>query len=373
MNDTIIACDTHVVPVDDQTRWIFVRLRAASGLTGAGEASLNGREDEVLLAARALTSTVIGLDAGQPRQIPRHLKFDTLPRAAFVSAVSQAMWDISAQAGHKSVAQELGGLQRTVIPLYANINRRTRDRSPRGFAAIAAAAQAQGYSAFKLAPFDPVSPGQDRRRMRAGMEHGLACLAAVREQVGPGARLMVDCHWRFDEKGAQALIDAAAGLGLYWIECPIQEDVEHLPALLGLRRRANRNGIRLAGCENMVRTAGFKPYAEAGAYDVMMPDVKYAGGMDEMLAIADLLERHDIEFSPHNPTGPVCHAASIHVCAAARAVDALEIQFDESPLFDQMLVRRSSVIINGEAHIDAAATGLGIALDEARLNPYTAP
>ncbi len=48
------------------------------------------------------------------------------------------------------------------------------------------------------------------------------------------------------------------------------------PALKRLRARANAAGMRLAGCETEVRREGFRPFLKAGAYDVMMPDVKYA-------------------------------------------------------------------------------------------------
>jgi galactonate dehydratase len=35
--------------------------------------------------------------------------------------------------------------------------------------------------------------------------------------------------------------------------------------------------MRLAGCEEGVRLEAFAPFVTVGAYDVMMPDVKYVG------------------------------------------------------------------------------------------------
>jgi galactonate dehydratase len=91
--------------------------------------------------------------------------------------------------------------------------------------------------------------------------------------------------------------------------------------------------MRLAGCEELVGVQQNRVFAEAGAYDVMMPDVKYAGGVAEMMRLADLFERCGVAFSPHNPSGPISHAASLHVSAVVRSFDRLEVQFDESDLF----------------------------------------
>ena len=106
-----------------------------------------------------------------------------------------------------------------------------------------------------------------------------------------------------------------------------------LPALHRLRGLANAGGVRLAGCEQGVRQAGFEPFLKAGAYDAMMPDVKYVGGVAEVMRLAETFDRHGVLFSPHNPTGPVCHATSLQVCAAVPHLDRLEMQFDETPLF----------------------------------------
>ena len=145
--------------------------------------------------------------------------------------------------------------------------------------------------------------------------------------------LMVDCHWRLDEAAALEVIRAVEPLRLYWLECPIPEIEDNLPALRRLRDDANTRGIRLAGLEHGIGIAGFAPYLSAGVYDVMMPDAKYVGGLAEMAQLAELFAQAGVAFSPHNPTGPVCHAASLHVCAAAGNLDRLEIQFDETELF----------------------------------------
>ncbi|MBV8458256.1 MAG: hypothetical protein JO122_16765, partial [Acetobacteraceae bacterium] len=95
----------------------------------------------------------------------------------------------------------------------------------------------------------------------------------------------------------------------------------------------------------------FRLFLDAGAYDVMMPDVKYVGGISAMIELAEDMRIGGCTFSPHNPSGPVCHAASLHVCAAATALQRLEMQFDETPLFDSLAVPRLSVPRDGAAPV----------------------
>jgi galactonate dehydratase len=158
------------------------------------------------------------------------------------------------------------------------------------------------------------------------------------------------------------VLAALDAIKLYWLECPVPETPELLDVLRALRGDANARGVRLAGCEEMRRVAGFMPFVEAGAYDVMMPDAKYVGGLDEMLAVATVLERRGMGFSPHNPSGPVCHAASVQVCAVAPALDRLEMQYAESPLFDTIVGGGAPRAIDGAIALPRSS-GLGVALD----------
>jgi galactonate dehydratase len=77
----------------------------------------------------------------------------------------------------------------------------------------------------------------------------------------------------------------------------------------------------------------FRPLLEQGLYDVVMPDVKYAGGLAECLRIAELAARHGVACSLHNPSGPVCHAHSLHASAAMESNERLEYQHGETPRF----------------------------------------
>jgi galactonate dehydratase len=368
---TLRSASWHQIAVSDKTCWIFLQLQQADGRVGQGEASLNGQEAAVMAAARQLSPLVRQAASDTPGALAAAIVPASLAEAAVVSAVDQALWDLYAQRHGRRVADMLGGgIERSSIAVYANINRRTAPRSPAGFAQSARDALAAGHVAFKLAPFDEVSPvlchsGEGV----AAMQAGLARIAAVRDVIGPQRRLMVDCHWRFDESTATALVHAAAEFGLHWIECPLPECDAHIAALVRLRSLANSHGTRLAGLEQGVRFEAFLPYCKAGAYDVMMPDVKYFGGLQQMQASAAQFAAYGVQFSPHNPTGPICHAASLQIAAAAASFDMLELQFDESPLFDQLVTGGFGPVVDGHCQLPDGP-GLGVALDHSELQAH---
>ena len=348
------------------TRWMFLTVETDDGLVGLGEATRQVEEEAVFARAAEILPGLIAKPA-EPGLVGTIGPFSDMPRAAVLSSLSQALWDIAGKRADQPVARLLGPQRTAPVPLYANINRRSVARTPESFAESARLALAAGFSAFKIAPFDEVDAASRAAGTDAGrIGHGLERVAAVREVIGPDRDLMVDCHWRFSVGGARTAIDAVKPFNLYWFETPIPETDDLIPEIVRLRGLANAVGMRLAGCEHEVGVAGFERFAAAGAYDVMMPDIKYVGSIEEMLAIAERLDGTGVGFSPHNPSGPVAHAASLHVCAVARGFTQLEMQFEESPLF-WTLAGGTLPLPLGGASVLPAGTGLGVTLDPAVL------
>ncbi len=316
--------------VTPKTIWAFLETSYGSGAAGLMEVTLPNREAALVQAFERLPDAAFA-DSAREAQPD-----DPLPVATLLNGLAFARADAAARAAGVSLAHDLGRTG-AAVPVYANINRRTTNRSPESFAASARHALARGFRAFKIAPFDEV----DLRACAAGdgerlMQAGLSRLAAVREAVGADADLMADCHWRFDAATAERLISAIRPLNLHWLECPIPETAEFMPALKRLRGRVNASGTRLAGLEEFTGAESFLRFARAGCYDVMMPDVKYVGGPEELQRTAESLARLGVEVSPHNPTGPVCHAVSAHASGGLPGFTRLEMQIDETPLFDEL-------------------------------------
>ena len=138
MSDTILQNATlHVVRITHKTCWVFVRLHTQDGCTGEGESTLQLFEDDLVNQANRLMPLL--LNESQPNEfVIRHAPAN-ITESGIVSAIDQALWSLRAQANDQSLAQTLG-VCRERIPVYANINRRTEQRTPEGFAASAVTA-----------------------------------------------------------------------------------------------------------------------------------------------------------------------------------------------------------------------------------------
>jgi galactonate dehydratase len=360
------------VNVTPKTNWCFLLVRTDCGRTGTGECTLANQEALLAAEAARLAANVVGENALNRNRLARLIPHAPggLVAHTVLSAFEQALWDLAGQATQRPIHALLGGALRDAVPLYANINRGANPRTPEGFGAAATRAVQAGFRAIKLAPFEPLvwedaaDPAQ-----RAAYAQGLARIAAVRDAVGPAIDVMVDAHWRFSPGGAARLVQDVAPFGLFWLECPVSE-ANH-PAIRRLRSMANDRGMRLAGAETLAGLGAYRAVIEAGCYDVLMPDIKHAGGHAEIMRIAALAQTTGTEIAPHNPTGPVCHAQSVHLCATLPNLLPLEVQFGETEGFFTLVTGHDLRFDRGRAML-SASPGLGTAIDEgaARLTPW---
>ncbi len=364
----ITATETRLVHVSEQTGWWHVVLRADAGLCGTGEASINPVPADLgprlISAARVLVGRAVDEATLDPLAIL--LDGDLVGRSVH-AALDQAVWDLRAQFAGQPLCRLLGR-QGTSVQLYANINRTTRDRSAAGFADSARRAAGVGHRCLKIAAFDGLRPDL------CGTPEGEALIAAGLERLRAvaleGMEVRVDCHWRFTPQAARTLIPALAEIGVTWLECPLPETAETIPELKALRAEANRHGLRTAGLETFGGWAEVRPFVEGGAYDIVMPDVKHAGRLADILDIADKAARHDVAVSLHNPSGPVSHMVSTHVAAALGASERTEYQWNESPLFFE-ITDPAPRIEAGHALL-GDSPGLGVGLTPALQGEGTA-
>ncbi|WP_426956448.1 mandelate racemase/muconate lactonizing enzyme family protein [Muricoccus radiodurans] len=359
----IASVSFHGVAVTPRTNWSFLRVQDEEGRVGWGECTLAGQEPLMEREVRRLATAVSGQDSRARNRLARLIPHAPggLMAHTVVSAFEQALFDLAGQRAGEPIHALHGGALREAVPLYANINRGA-ERTPAGFAAAARRALDQGLEAVKLAPFDPlVWEEAGERAHRAAYAEGIARVEAVREAIGPDRALMVDAHWRFSPGGAAELIRDLDGVRLHWLECPVSE-ANHAE-IRRLRGLANTRGVRLAGAETLAGLGAYRPLAEAGLYDVWMPDIKHAGGHAEILRIGALALACGVEMAPHNPTGPVAHAHSLHLCAAIPNLWRLEVQFGEAEAFFTLAPGHSLRFEAGHGTLPASP-GLGVMLDE---------
>lgn len=353
INDQIQSANVLPIRISDKTIWRHVILSCNNGQNGVGEFTLNTATGDLDLRMVRFARRLIGLRPADIilSQLLPDLE-DSLSDHTILSALDQALYALKAKAEGLSLGRLLNPQSSLhEVALYANVNRRTTDRSPQGFSRSARRACDAGYAFIKIAPFDGVDPvncetATGERLIEAGLDR----ISAVSDLLPENCELRVDCHWRFSPSRAGKLVGEVAQRNVKWLECPIAETRDSVSDLCRLRSQCAAANIRLAGCESMYQAAGFEPFIRARAYDVIMPDVKHAGGLDEIIRIARMAEDHGIAVSLHNPSGPVAHLHSVQVTAALQSREALEIQFDESTRFFE-LTKPRPMIENGFATV----------------------
>lgn len=352
--------------VSRKTEFLFLRLSLDSGSQGWGEATYNALNGQILVALRILIEGIAGKTveearaflAGQPCW-----KHGRAFRIA-VSGLEMAILDAEARQCGVPLGALMGTRHHNTIRCYANINRGTVNRSPSGWAERAQGALRDGHKAIKLAPFDMVKDGDWLTRLRDA-RRGIDALHAVREVVGEATDIMLDCHWRFDEPSAVALLDEIARSTPKWVEAPVLEDFEAIPELLRIRETANGLGIDLAGGEFHAGYRDWLPFLRQHVYGTANPDVRFCGPAD-MVKIATMAAKQGIGYAPHNHLGPVMTAASLHAMSVAETAQYLELQHAESDIGSCLGDPSVFEPRNGEVPVPQTP-GLGISINTRAL------
>ena len=240
--------------------------------------------------------------------------------ATALSGINQALYDLLAKREQVPVWQLFAdSTTLDSLPLYTTINRTLQQRTRAEYLDVVAAVATQGFDTFKCAPFEAVdSPAGGLQKSAAGIQ----TLAALRE-AQPDIAIRVDFHERFAPADFYELLETFDRLRLDWLEEPFPMG----PDFAALQRRTS---IRIAAGELFWGGRRFAEIADNAWADVIMPDVKHVGGFGPLLDVIEAA-RGAVEISPHNPSGPISTAASLHAAALfPDVVGSLEFPFDRN-------------------------------------------
>lgn len=351
---------------------LLVEIDTDAGISGIGEAAVGSRA----IVDEELAPFLVGQDPTQIEWIWQSIyhRFGRAGRRGVVlnalSGIDIALWDILGKVAGLPVYQLLGAYQERV-PAYASAGFYQAGKGIAGLQAEAAAAIRDGFQAFKMKVGRvprPV-PGATAHLLEANQllvasdDEDLARVAAVREALGPGPALMIDanCAWTAD----QALRFAAAvePQRIFWIEEPVDTDDHAASAAL-----AATTAIPIAGYETEVGLNGFTRLIEAGAVDVVQPDVAWAGGITECRRIAALAQAHHLAYAPHCFSSAILLVASLHLGASLPNCSLIEVDRNPNALRDDLL-REPVVVRDGYADVPRGP-GLGIELDLETVEKY---
>ena len=288
-------------------RWGFVEIVTDDGLTGWGEAVLEGHADAVLACVNEYKPYLIGKDPMRIEDIQA-----TIYRAGFyrgggvmmsaISGIDQCLWDIKGKFFGAPVWQLMGGACRDRMRVYSWIG---GDR-PSDVGSAAKERMDAGFSAIKMNATDELQMIDSYEKVDAVLER----VAAIREACGKYFGIAVDFHGRVHKPMAKVLAKKLEEFDLMFIEEPVL--CENMDEFKEIRRAAN---IPIATGERLFTKYDFKRLLETGGVDIIQPDLSHAGGITEVKKIAAMAEAYDVALAPHCPLGPIALAACLNVDA----------------------------------------------------------
>ena len=312
--------------------WLFVKVSTDEGLYGWGEGSLHGAIRSVETAIHELGAALIGQD---PAGVERHWQAmyhawrwrggPTLSTA--LGALDIALWDLEGKRLGVPVYRLLGGPFRERIRAYASHWLAGVETPEEAYVGAQEAAR-RGFSAFKWSPFH-------RQRLRTNergeIARAAALMAAAREGAGPETEIFIECAELLSPRSAVLAAQALAPYRPGWFEEPIP--FENPKAMIALQRELP---VPIATGERLLSRWDYRELLESGGCKVIQPDVMHAGGLTEVRKIATLADTYYIPVAPHNPGGPICMAAALHLAAAIPNFYILEQMEDERSLRDEL-------------------------------------
>lgn len=310
----ITAIETLIV--GDVRNFLFVIVSTDQGLTGVGEGGITWREQAMAGVVDALRPVLIGQDPFRTEhlwQVMFRCGFFPLGRIGMgaLSAIDIALWDLKAQALGVPLYQLLGGRVRERVVCYPHIQGHSASE-------LADAATRHAAAGWKFVRFNlPEQPG-GRFEPRWAVREAVRQFQAVREAVGPEIEIILDVHTRLAPAEATTLCRELEPLRPYFVEDPVR--CESPAALAQLRQRT---GVPLAMGEQHATKWELRQFIEDDLIDFARLDLCIVGGVTEALKVSGWCETHYLPIAPHNPLGPVCTAASLHLDLA---VDNFAVQ-----------------------------------------------
>ncbi|MBM4001328.1 MAG: D-galactonate dehydratase [Planctomycetes bacterium] len=361
--------------------WIFVKVRTDQpGLHGWGEATLEWHTRAVVGAIEDLAELIVGED---PRRIEHVWQMmyrqhfwhgNGIVRATAISGIDIALWDIAGKLAGVPCSSLWGGPVRDWVRTYSHLGGgrmedfyETPVDNARAFADLARQTVEDGYTAFKCMAVPPTMPIEGLRAVRMAE----TAVAAMRDAVGEGIDIMVDCHARPSPAMGLRFGKALDDFGLYFLEEPCwPECVDGLAMINGALTTPVATG------ERVVDLASFRDIFEKRGCEICQLDLTHCGGFTAARRVAALADAHRIALAPHNPQGPVSTAASLEFGFAQPSYIICETVHADVPW-------RHEVVTEGyriDLHKDAAGRivrpnqrpGLGIEINEeaVRAHPF---
>lgn len=374
--------DVDVLVTSPSRNFVTLKITTDDGLTGWGDATLNGRELSVASYLRDhLAPALLGRDADRIEDTWQYFYRGAYWRRgpvtmAAIGAIDLALWDIKGKALGVPVYQLLGGAARDKILTYTHATGwdlpelldSIDQRRDQGFRAVRAQSGVPGldkvYGVTKgAASYEPAGrgagPAEEDWDTSAYLRHAPKVLSAVREHVGPELKLLHDVHHRLNPTEAARLARSLEDVDLFWLEDVTPAENQRL-----LRTLRQQTTVPLAIGEVFNTIWDCEHLITERLIDFIRTAVVHAGGISHVRKILALAEVYQIKGAPHGPSdvSPINLSASLHL-GLATSNFAIQEYMGYDPLVSEVF-QSSFRFEDGYLH-PGEEPGLGVQVDEA--------
>jgi galactonate dehydratase len=315
---------------------VWLRLHTDEGLVGLGETSFAAESVEAYLH-EFVAPRVVGRNPLEIERLGRELigylgfRGSGVETRA-VSAFDIALWDLYGKVCNQPLYQVLGGASRDSIRTYNTCAgyRYIRDARQQTSAnwglgsaegpyedldaflhradELAQSLLESGITGMKIWPFDrSAEASQGLHISGPDLQQALEPLRKIRAAVGDRMDIMVEFHSLWRLPAAQRIAQALAEFDTFWHEDPIRMDSLGL-----LKQYAPYSKAPICASEILAGRWSFRDLLETGVAGIVMFDLAWCGGISEARRIAALADAWQLPVAPHDCTGPVVYAASVH-------------------------------------------------------------
>lgn len=358
--------DIKAYPIRAGHRNLFIlKVETEEGLHGLGEAGLSSRELAVEGAVRHFREFLIGKNPmkigalWQEMYRSQYFEGGRVLTGA-ISAIDIALHDLVAKELDIPVYQLLGGAHREYVPCFS-----TSSFPLDGQVVVEDAKKMvqEGWTVIRFTPGHTDTGGDNTLfEPRESIAVTAEWIIKVREALGPRPVLGIDYHHRLSVAEAASFCQMLPPHTLDFLEEPIRDETPN--AYEVLRSMTN---IPFAIGEEISSKWHFLPYIERGLTNFARVDICNIGGFTEAKKVAGWCEPHYIDLMPHNPLGPICTAATIHLAAAVPNFDTLEDRTREGLTYPKELFPIQPVL-EGTRYPVPKGPGLGVEFDEDAAN-----
>ncbi|MFF0050366.1 D-galactonate dehydratase family protein [Streptomyces sp. NBC_01550] len=371
--------EAKVIITSPGRNFVTLKITTSDGVTGLGDATLNGRELAVASYLQDhLVPLLIGRDADRIEDMWQYLYKGAYWRRGpvtmtAIAAVDIALWDIKGKVAGMPVYDLLGGRARDGAMVYGHASggsvaellddvARFRDRGYRAVRAQAAVPGSPGsYGVRHGAIYEPAAtslPEEQLWSTEAYLDFAPGYLTEVREKFGFDFHLLHDVHHRLTPTEAGRLGRRLEDLRMFWMEDPTPAELQESFRQI---RQATTTPIAVGEVFNSIWDC--QQLITERLIDYVRASVSHAGGITHLRRIFNLAELYQVRTGSHGATdlSPVSLSAAVHLDVTVPNFGIQEYM-EHSPLTHEVF-HTSYEFHEGALH-PSSAPGLGVELDE---------